>query len=132
MLSQEVLALLMLGEEGAASYTLDVLEKLDDPRPEIIVCVAYLRAFLHGDGDERNALNAFDTALEKLSLQDSRKAHTRAQVALFKGKILQRVGDLRGAESQYLLACSATITFPLERQLEFPVSGAGGESPSDN
>ena len=28
--------------------------------------------------------------------------------------------------------CSATITFPLERQLEFPVSGAGGGSPSDN
>ena len=31
-----------------------------------------------------------------------------------------------------LTLCSATITFPLERQLEFPVSGAGGESPSDN
>jgi len=31
-----------------------------------------------------------------------------------------------------LLDCLATITFPLERQLEFPVSGAGGESPSDN
>ena len=28
--------------------------------------------------------------------------------------------------------CIATITFPLERQLEFPVSGAGGGSPSDN
>ena len=30
------------------------------------------------------------------------------------------------------LVCLATITFPHERQLEFPVSGAGGGSPSDN
>ena len=32
----------------------------------------------------------------------------------------------------HVMWCPATITFPGQRQLEFPGSGAGGESPSDN
>ena len=47
-------------------------------------------------------------------------------------KLLRRVPASGLALRSRDNSCSATITFPLERQLEFPVSGAGGGSPSDN
>ncbi len=70
------------------------------------MCAGYIRAFFDAEGGQRNAIHAFDDALKRLRHSDSRRAHTRAQIAMFKGKLHQKTGDLAKAESELNEACS--------------------------
>jgi len=99
---QELFALLLLGEDEPAQQMLDALERIPDPRPEIVVSVAYLRAFYAAkqDGSE-NPVSSFENALARLSRADARRAHTKAQIHYFRGRLFEELGDLAQAEEEY-------------------------------
>jgi two-component sensor histidine kinase len=46
-------------------------------------------------------IRAFDKALERLGAQDMAKAHTRAQIEMFRGQLRERKGDLARAVEDY-------------------------------
>jgi len=78
--------------------------------------------------EERLALRQAEAVPVWTSLGEWLAGDAAARV-LPKGKFGEALGYLR---NHWEPLCSATITFPLERQLKFPESGASGGSPIDN
>lgn len=106
ILCKEIVGLVLLEEYEKAKTCLSIIEKSESTRPEVILCSAYMSAyFAKGKGDSER-IQAFNKALTRLQKRDSRKAHTRAQICLFRGKIYEELGNLREAEAEYAEACS--------------------------
>lgn len=103
LLEQEMIALVLTGDHEAAQTILNVFSERKDLRPESIVCAAYVRAYYAADAPS-DAVRAFDLALDQLKTRDARGAHTRAQIALLRGKLMAAKGDLSGAERELQMA----------------------------
>jgi tetratricopeptide (TPR) repeat protein len=106
VLTIQLHALLLTGHHEPARRILEILEKSEESRPETILSAAFVRAYYDGGGDPNRILGVFDDALSRLAAGDSRRAHTRAQIALFRGKICEQMGDLKRATDEYERACS--------------------------
>jgi hypothetical protein len=105
LLSEEALCLLLVGDEEDAKSLVDLIAGRDDLDAEAIVSAAYLKAVFQQPFEEKTVIPVFEDALSRLSQKDSGKAHTRAAIALFRGKLLERLGDLDRAEASFDDAC---------------------------
>lgn len=101
LMQQEMVALLFLGKHETAKVMLGILEGAPEPRPEVIVCAAYVRAYYSKATTEDEVLEEFDKALKRLDPKDFARSHTRAQVELFRGKLRELKGDLLTAKEDY-------------------------------
>lgn len=101
LMQQEMLALFMLDRHELAQVMLRVLEKAPDPRAEVVVCAAYLRAYYETAEQPKQAMQHFERALQQLDKETGVKHHMRAQIGLFRGKLRERMGDVEQAKAEY-------------------------------
>jgi len=105
LLSQEMIGLVLTGDEENARQCLSAIERSDSTRPEVVLCTAYMTARFSESQSEHERIEAFDRALTRLRRVDSRQAHRRAQICLFRGKIYEQLGNLSDAETEFAEAC---------------------------
>lgn len=95
LLQQEMVALVMLEEWERVRTILDVLDRVTELRPEAIVAAAYVRALFDEGSVSRVAV--FEAALRRLERHQANRNHTRAQINLYRGQLLQSVGNIADA-----------------------------------
>ena len=111
LMSQQVLALLLVGQDEPARKLLEILETREDVRPEIIVCAAFVRARDDALSAGQSSLECFEAALKRLNAGDSQKRFTRQQILYFRRGSLRKLGTCgrQNANSIRLQALTRTM-----------------------
>ena len=104
LLSVEMFCLVLLGDLEAATAIAGVALGNARVSSETILSAAYVEAAAVQPFEEAGVLAVFTRALARLDAEDSGKAHTRATIALMRGKLLERLDDLATAEGEYARA----------------------------
>lgn len=104
LLSQQMRALALTGAYREAETIARLLSQSPDAEPEVLVYAAYVQAASNGGASKPN-LEHFDAAIERLQRTNPRAAHARAEVALFRGKLLEHRNQHAEAEQAYAQAC---------------------------
>lgn len=133
LLSQEMMALAMNDEWEPAEAIARVLATAEDPRPEAVLLGAYVRAYVDLSKGRPNPEHHLDDALAQLKSKDSGTSSTKAQLALFKGKLSETRGYPREAMREYEMACqhdpyNMHMKLCLKRSLLKSVKAAKSES----
>ena len=106
LMHQQMRALVLSGQIREADAIARLLSQNPDAEPEVLVYAAYVQAVSTGDGANNPNLEHFDDVIERLERTSRVAAHDRAEVALFRGKLLELRNQHTDAEQAYAKACS--------------------------
>jgi hypothetical protein len=104
LLSLEMRALILNGQFEDAQKLISAVEHDDDANVQTRIEAAFLKSSMPGKASGDDPMDAFEAAMKHLDKVDADRAHVKAQIQMYKGKLYVQMRILDLAEASFQAA----------------------------